>query len=342
MDLRKAKARAAQHRLYRVGIAALLTAALAAASFHAVRSVSAAEEKYPSKPITILVGFAAGSASDTAARLQGDALSKILGVPFVVRNVPGAGGRNAVTMLSRANPDGYTMAMINVPGQIVEQVVRGLPPDLRNFTWIGRQVSQRYFLQASAKSPWTSLQQMKQAKKPIPLGATGTGGNMFPITVIAADIVGLPLRFIFGFKAPELITGIIRGDFEITAMPLFTAWYSAVEKGEARAIVIFGPGRHPLWPDLPVGDELGFPELSQPTLVGQNLYALPPRTPAAIAEKLEKALAEVARDEQVVKKIEADGNLVRPLNGKEAAALVGDMIQLVEKNKDLLNKYVKK
>jgi len=304
-------------------------------------SVSA-QDKYPSKPITIIEGFGAGSGSDAAARLQGGAMSRTLGVPVVVRNAPGAGGRNAVTLLSRAKPDGYTTAMINVPGQVVEQVIRGLPPDLREFTWIGRQVSQRYFLQASAKSPWTSLKQMKEAKEPIRFGATGTGGNMFPITVIAADIVGLPLRFIFGFKPPELITGIIRGDFEITAMPLFTAWYSAVEKGEARAIAIFGPGRHPLWPNLPAGDEVGFPELSQPTLVGQNLYALPPRTPAAIANKLEQALAEVGRDQQVVKKIEADGNLVRPLNGKEAAALVGEMIQLVEKNRTLLEKYVKK
>jgi tripartite-type tricarboxylate transporter receptor subunit TctC len=249
-----------------------------------------AQDKYPSKPITILVGFDAGSASDAAARLQGDAMSKVLGVPVVVRNVPGAGGRNAVTMLHRAKPDGYTMAMINVPGQIVEQVVRGLPPDVRDFTWVGRQVSQRYFLQASAKSPWKSLSQMKEAKQPISFGATGTGGNMFPISVIAADVVGLPLRFIFGFKAPEIITGIIRGDFEITAMPLFTAWYAAVETGEARPIVIYGPDRHPLWPDLPTGDEMGFPALAEPTLVGQNLYGLPPGTPAAVAAKLEHAL----------------------------------------------------
>ncbi len=300
-----------------------------------------AQDKYPSKPITILIGFDAGSASDAAARLQGDALAKILGVPVVVRNVPGAGGRNAVTMLHRAKPDGYTMAMINVPGQVVEQVVRGLPPDVREFTWVGRQVSQRYFLQASAKSPWKSLAQMKEAKQPISFGATGTGGNMFPISVIAADTVGLPLRFIFGFKAPEIITGIIRGDFEITAMPLFTAWYAAVQSREARPIVIYGPGRHPLWPDLPTGDELGFPQLAAPTLVGQNLYALPPATPAGVATRLEQALQEVMRNEQLVKKIEGDGNLVRPLSGKEAARLVDDMVQLVGKHKALLQRYVK-
>lgn len=307
----------------------------------AVSSTAWAQDKYPSKPITILIGFDAGSASDAAARLQGDALSRMLGVSVVVRNVPGAGGRNAVTMLHRAKPDGYTMAMINVPGQVVEQVVRGLPPDLRDFTWVGRQVSQRYFLQASAKSPWKSLAQMKEAKQPISFGATGTGGNMFPISVIAADIVGLPLRFIFGFKAPEIITGIIRGDFEITAMPLFTAWYAAVQSREARPIVIYGPGRHPLWPDLPTGDELGFPQLAAPTLVGQNLYALPPGAPAGVAARLEQALQEVMQNEQVVKKIEADGNLVRPLSGKEAARLVDDMVQLVEKNKGLLQRYVK-
>lgn len=303
----------------------------------------AAQDKYPSRPITILVGFAVGGAMDTAARLQGQVMSKILGVPVVIRNVPGAGGRNSVTILNRSKPDGYTMAAINLPGQAVNQVVRGMAPDLRGFTWIGRQVSNPYFLQATKQgSPtWTSLKQMKTAKKPIKAGITGTGGNTFPISVITANLVGYPVDFIAGFKGPELVTGIIRGDIAVTNLPLVTRWTSAVKSGEATAIAVYLPKRHPKFPNIPTGVEQGFPELGSSSLVGQNLYALPPKTPAKIAKVVEGALVKVNNDAGLKAKIEANGNIVAPLSAEDTAKLIQDMIDLVGKNTPLLKKYVK-
>lgn len=279
---------------------------------------------------------------DTAARLQGQVMSKLLGVPVVVRNVPGAGGRNAVTLLNRAKPDGYTMAAINVPGQTVNQVIRGMEPDLRTFTWIGRQAANAYFTQASKQSGWKSLQQMKAAKEPIRAGITGTGGNTFPISVITAHEVGFPVRFISGFKGPELITGIIRGDIGITNLPLTDQWYSAVKAGDATAIAVYLPERHPRFPDVPTGVEQGFPSLGSPSIIGQNLYALPPKTPAAIAGVLEEALAKVNNDPEAKARIEANGNLVRPLDSAETATLIDEMVMLVEKNRSLLEEFIKK
>ena len=303
-----------------------------------------AQDKYPSKPITILVGFAVGGAMDTAARLQGDVMSKILGVPVLIRNVPGAGGRNSVTILNRSKPDGYTMAAINLPGQAVNQVARGMTPDLRSFTWIGRQVSNPYFMQATVKAgkdQWTSLKQMRTAKKPIKAGITGTGGNTFPISVITANLVGFPVEFIAGFKGPELITGIIRGDFAITNLPLVKRWTTAVQSGESKAIVVYLPERHPKFPDIPTGVEQGFPELGSASLVGQNLYALPPNTPANIASVLEAALVKVNSDAALKEKIQANGNLVAPLSAGNTSKLIGDMITLVGDNSALLKKYIK-
>jgi len=306
-----------------------------------VPSVSWGKDEYPSQPITILVGFAVGGGADTAARIQGETLSKILGVPIVIRNVAGAGGRNAVTLLNRAKPDGYTMATINVPGQIVNQVVRDLPPDLRTFTWIGRQVSQLYFTQASKKYPWTSLKDMKTAKNPIRAGTTGTGGNNFPISAVATSIVGYPVRYVPGFKAPELITAIIRGDIEITTMPLLRPYVAAIDSGDARAIVLYGPERHPLWPNIPTAKEQGFPELADETFVGQNLYAFPPGTPANIVRVIEEALTKVNRDKETLKKLEHTGNLARPLSAKDSVELIQSMFKLVEKNRPLLKQYIK-
>jgi tripartite-type tricarboxylate transporter receptor subunit TctC len=303
-----------------------------------------AQDKYPSKPITILVGFTVGGAMDTAARLQGDAMSKMLGVPVLIRNVPGAGGRNSVTILNRAKPDGYTMAAINLPGQAVNQVARGMKPDLRSFTWIGRQVSNPYFLQATTKKGmdhWTNFKQMKTAKKPIRAGITGTGGNTFPISVITANLVGFPVEFIAGFKGPELITGIIRGDITITNLPLTKRWVTAVQSGESKAIAVYLPERHPKFPKIPTGVEQGFPELGSASLVGQNLYALPPKTPAKIASVLEAALVKVNNDAALKERIQANGNIVAPLSAGNTSKLIGDMITLVGNNSALLKKYIK-
>ena len=325
--------------LRRAGFAMLLVGAFALAVTPAT-----AQDKYPSKPITILVGFTVGGAMDTAARLQGETMSKMLGVPVLIRNVPGAGGRNSVTILNRAKPDGYTMAAINLPGQAVNQVARGMKPDLRSFTWIGRQVSNPYFLQATTKKGmdhWTNFKQMKTAKKPIRAGITGTGGNTFPISVITANLVGFPVEFIAGFKGPELITGIIRGDITITNLPLTKRWVTAVQSGESKAIAVYLPERHPKFPKIPTGVEQGFPELGSASLVGQNLYALPPKTPAKIASVLEAALVKVNNDAALKERIQANGNIVAPLSAGNTSKLIGDMITLVGNNSALLKKYIK-
>ena len=325
--------------LRRAGFAMLLVGAFALAV-----TPASAQDKYPSKPITILVGFTVGGAMDTAARLQGDAMSKMLGVPVLIRNVPGAGGRNSVTILNRSKPDGYTMAAINLPGQAVNQVARGMKPNLRSFTWIGRQVSNPYFLQATTKKGmdhWTNFKQMKTAKKPIRAGITGTGGNTFPISVITANLVGFPVEFIAGFKGPELITGIIRGDITITNLPLTKRWVTAVQSGESKAIAVYLPERHPKFPKIPTGVEQGFPDLGSASLVGQNLYALPPKTPAKIASVLEAALVKVNNDAALKERIQANGNIVAPLSAGNTSKLIGDMITLVGNNSALLKKYIK-
>lgn len=300
-----------------------------------------AQDDYPNKPITLLFGFSAGSGGDIAARLEAQAMSKELGVPVVVRNVPGAGGRNAVTILNRSKPDGYTMGIINVPGQLVNQLIRGLSPDLRTFRWIGRAVAQPYFIQASTKSGVSSLKDLQQVKTPLKAGITGTGGNTFPISVIATNIVGYPVRFVPGFKSPEIIANIMRGDLDLTTLPVSEANFGAMRDGKAKGIAVYTPERHPLLPDVPTGAEQGFPELAQPTVMGTNLIGLPPGTPDAIVEKLEAALAKALQVEDVVKRIEQAGNFVRPMSAAEVGPFMEELTVLVEKNAPLIKQYVK-
>lgn len=328
-------ARIAQHART---LSMLLVAPLIAMTLAAT---AVAQEDYPSKPITLLFGFSVGSGGDIAARLEAQEMSKQLGVPVVVRNVPGAGGRNAVTILNRSKPDGYTMGIINVPGQLVNQVIRNLPPDLRTFRWIGRAVAQPYFIQASEKSGLSSLKDLQKVTAPLKAGITGTGGNTFPISVIATNIVEYPVRFIPGFKSPEIIANILRGDLDITTLPVGESNFGAIREGKAKALAVYTAERHPLLPDVPTGAEQGFPALAQPTVMGTNLIALPPGTPDAITNKLEAALAKALEAEDVVKKIEMAGNFVRPMTTAQIGPFLEELIVLVNKNAALIKQYVK-
>ena len=94
-------------------------------------------------------------------------------------------------------------------------------------------------------------------------------------------------------------------------------------------------------PDVPTGAEQGFPELAQPTVMGTNLIGLPPGTPDAIANKLEAALAKALQVEEVVTKIEAAGNFVKPMTGAQVDPLLDQLIVLVKKNAPLIKQYVK-
>ena len=149
------------------------------------------------------------------------------------------------------------------------------------------------------------------------------------------------MEFIAGFKGPELITGIIRGDITITNLPLTKRWVTAVQSGESKAIAVYLPERHPKFPKIPTGVEQGFPELGSASLVGQNLYALPPKTPAKIASVLEAALVKVNNDAALKERIQANGNIVAPLSAGNTSKLIGDMITLVGNNSALLKKYIK-
>ena len=99
----------------------ILLAFVAAAA--ATTGATVADDKYPSRPISLIVPFAAGGSVDVVGRLVGQQLSEILGQPVIVENVTGAGGTIAASRVARATPDGYTILVGNLGTQIASVAV---------------------------------------------------------------------------------------------------------------------------------------------------------------------------------------------------------------------------
>ena len=109
-----------------------------------------AEEEFPNRDIEWFVGFNAGGGFDVASRIIADKMSDDLGVDVVVRNIPGGGGRRAVQEISRGEPDGYSISIVNMPNQITAELLDPEGVDFNSIGWVGRAVIQTYGMYTAA------------------------------------------------------------------------------------------------------------------------------------------------------------------------------------------------
>ena len=147
---------------------------LAAASFSGVSpALAAAAVDYPTRPVRIMVGFAAGGAPDTLARVIGEKLGEALGQPFVVENRTGAQGNTAMAAVAKAEPDGYTLALVPVGNAAINpSLMPNLPYDtVRDFAPISEIATVENVLVISSQSPIRTLQDLIAAGR-------GKGANL--------------------------------------------------------------------------------------------------------------------------------------------------------------------
>ena len=183
-----------------------------------------------------------------------------------------------MTILNRSKPDGYTMAAINLPGQAVNQVVRGMKPDLRKLhldraAGIQTRTSSRPTTK-KGMDQWTSFKQMKTAKKPIKAGITGTGGKHLPHLRHHRQSRGLPgglHRRLQGTRADHRHHPRRHHHHQPAAGKALEP--PRVQSGEARAIAVYLPERHPKFPDIPTGVEQGFRSWGRPPCGPEPLHA---------------------------------------------------------------------
>src|SRR5215475_13176453 len=266
----------------------------------ALAPLAASAQEYPTRPITVIMPFAGGSASDVVARILLDRMSKTLGQPMIVENKPGAGGNAGTMTAARATPDGYTLVgggsgPVAANVSLYKQL--GYDP-LKELDMISPFAAFTIVVTASAKLPVKSLKELIDYAKANPglnYGSVGIGSSQHLAGEYFSQVTGVkmthvPYRNIAQY-GPDMIAGTV---------PLGFQWFPNVagplQAQGALPLAVAGDAHLPIIPDTPTTTEAGLPEYQE-----RGWFALlaPAKTPKPILERLSKEVAAAVKDPAV-------------------------------------------
>lgn len=299
----------------------------------------AADRNFPAKEITLIVSYGAGGQRDTLARGVANTMSKHLGVPIVVLNVPGGGGIRGAVQLYHAAPDGYTIGIGNVT-EIVTQLVENVEYDMRKFIHVGFAQSSPAFFFVKSDSPIRKIADLKTWGKPV-RHATFSAANPNAVALISlAKREGFSLAMVGGFPTvPATILSLIRGECEIIASSMPGA-AQFLKAGQIRPIVTLSPKRAPEFPDIPTVGEIGHEDLA---FLGLDYWFMaPPGVAKDRVKVLDEALMKTQKDPAFIGWAKGAGVDPFALNTEDTTKRIMGLITTVEKFKADVAKYVKK
>jgi tripartite-type tricarboxylate transporter receptor subunit TctC len=266
----------------------------------AVRA-AAADQEYPTRPITFVVPFSAGGAVDAVARVLGEYASRRLGQPIVVENVTGAGGTIAAARVARAVPDGYTILVGNLGTQVSSVGnYKNLPYDPRHdFAPIVLVANTPEVLIINNNLPYVTLRDFvaysKANGRNVTIGSAGVGSishlaYLLFNSLAKTNTVHVPYR-----GDPDADTDLIGGRID-AAFNWPTLASPFVKSGKVRGLVVAAPQRWPSLPDVPSSPEAGMPELQVNAWTA--LFA-PSETPDDVIRKLNAAIEQAFAEQEL-------------------------------------------
>jgi tripartite-type tricarboxylate transporter receptor subunit TctC len=271
----------------------------------ATAAPASAQTDFPTKPIRLILGFAAGGGNDIFARLVGAKASEILGQAVVVENRPGAGGRLSAEYVSNQPADGYTL-LVGASGMM--SIAAAIYPDLKyhptkTFVPLSMIASFPLILVVGADNPSKNVKELVEWAKQHPDKANYPSTS--PAFTIATEQLklktGMPGVMIPYKSSNEMILSVIEGQ-TMLAIADGPPTVPQVKGGKVKALAVTGSERSPELPDVPSMAEAGYPSVD--VHLWSGVFA-PAATPAPIVAKLEKAFSEAIRDPGVSAKLKA-------------------------------------
>ena len=281
--------------------------------------VTAGAAEYPLRPIRIIVGFAAGGAPDTLARVIGEKLAQDWGQPVVVENRTGAQGNTAMVAVAKAAADGYTLALVPIGNAAVNPSLSpNLPYDpVKDFAPITQIATVENVLVIGAQSPIRTLKELIAAGRAkiakLTYATPGAGSLAHLAAELLARAGGFEISHVPYRGVTPALTDVMRGEVTMIFSQLSTA-KPFIDGGQLRALGIASKTRSAVLPSVPTVAEAG----DMPGFEAVSWYALmaPAQTPDPIIRKLHEGVVRALNLPDVKAALEAQG--AKPVGGTPA------------------------
>ena len=256
-----------------------------------VGSAFAQADNFPTKPIRLIVPYAAGGGTDLVMRAIAPGMSEVLGQPIVVENRPGAGTITATEAAVRADPDGHLLLAVGAPIYLNTALGIRTPYDpLRDLAPVSLLVNNPGLLlvgnSVSAKNVKELIALSKSQKGGLSYASAGTGSIAHLAGELLKARIGIDMLHIpYKGSAPAL-ADLMGGQLPV-AIDAMIPSAAQVRAGKVRALAILASERSPLLPDVPTIAEAGFPGLEASATFG---LMLPAKTPPAVIAKVHAAM----------------------------------------------------
>jgi tripartite-type tricarboxylate transporter receptor subunit TctC len=301
----------------------IAAAALAAlVSNFALNAGAASAETFPSRPITIIVPFAAGGPSDAMARILADRMKTPLGQTVVIENVTGAGGSIGVGRAVSSPPDGYTISFGHLGTHVCNGAVYSLPYDLlTDLAPVAMLPSNPMVVVSKKAAPATNLKEfvawVKANDGKITAGTAGAGSGAHIAGVYFEKLTGTHLQYVPYRGTGPALNDLVSGQIDIIIDQTSNS-INQIKAGGIRAYAVTDTKRVASASDIPTTDEAGLPGFHMTLWSGMWV---PKGTPDDIIAKLNAAVVESLADPQVRQRLEQLGLEIPPRDQQTPEAL---------------------
>jgi tripartite-type tricarboxylate transporter receptor subunit TctC len=295
---------------------------LGAFAFLLVGVLAVQAQSYPSKPITIIVPFAAGGPTDALARAVSDKLRQALGQAIIIENVTGAAGSIGVTRAARAPADGYTISMGHLGTHVINGAIYSLPFDLINdLEPVALLGSNPMLIVSKNAIPARSLTELvawlKANQDKSTIGTAGIGSGAHFSALYMQSLIGTKIPYVAYRGTGPALQDLVAGQIDVIVDQASNS-LPQVQAGRIRAYGVTDTKRLPAAPEIPTVDEAGLPGFH--VAVWSALW-VPKGTPKEIIARLNAAAKEALADPAVRKRLGDVGVDIPPLDQQTPEAL---------------------
>jgi tripartite-type tricarboxylate transporter receptor subunit TctC len=304
------------------------TVRLCVAAILGLQALAAARaQDFPSRPITIMVGLAAGGITDVTARLYAEAVSASIGQRIIVENRQGAGGAVAAAAVQNAAPDGYTLLVFSGSQHAAVPAVQSAPYDpIKGFQPITLLFDLAALIAVPVTSPANTvaglLEHGKKKAGGLLFGSPGVGTPSHLLAAKISEATKTPMQYVHYRGGAPMMADLVteRVDFALASYTVAKGFF--IEK-KLRALAVDADARLSVMPDVPTLTEAG---LGQTKVASWFAVAAPAGTPNNIVQKLRDEFIKASRDPELQRRLTENGTLIHTSTPEQMAKLLAEEV----------------